>query len=74
MRKKDSDYDTMLNVAKEELQEYDLHHWLEHHDMGNMKDHDAYQDQRKTQESIMDMDRRKIKYFLQLPEKNHMNR
>ncbi len=46
----------MLNVAKGEGKEYDLHHWLRHYDKENMKDHDAYQDRRKTEENIKDMD------------------
>ncbi len=55
------------------VQEDDHHHWLIHHDMENMKDHDAYQDRRKKQENTMDMDQQRIKFHVQLAEKkpNH---
>lgn len=53
---RDLNYDTMLNVAKVENQEYDHHHLLIYHDKENKIDHDAYQDQMKMQENIKDMD------------------
>jgi hypothetical protein len=66
MRKRDLNYDKMLNVAKVVMQDYDQHHWLIHYDMENMKDHDAYQDQRKKQENTMDMDQQMIKFHVHL--------
>ncbi len=47
----------MLNVAKVEVLEVDLHHQLIYHDKEKMKDHGAYQDRMKMPENIKDMDR-----------------
>lgn len=58
----DLNYDKQLNETKVMLQEDDHHHQREHHDMGNTKDHDAYQDQTKIQVNTMDMDQQKIRF------------
>lgn len=73
--KKDLNYDKQLNEPKVERREKDQHdhHQLRHHGMENMKDHGAYQDQRKIRENTMDMDQQTIVFHLVLAkEENQM--
>lgn len=74
MRRKDLGYDKMSNVAKVEMQECDLHHWLRYDGMENLKDHDAYRDRRKRRESIVDMGQRRTRFHVSLARKNGVNR